>query len=117
MYVNFRLQLYIREREREKRERKREKEREIEKERERERNKERDREREIEIEPIALYASEVWGALAKQDFTKWDKHPIKTLHAEFCKILLHVQRKTTNNACRAESGQYPLIIKTQKKSN
>ena len=41
--------------------------------------------------------------------------PLK-LHAEFCKILLHVQRKTTNNACRAELGQYPLIIKTQKRA-
>ena len=42
--------------------------------------------------------------------------PIETLHAEFCKILLHVQRKTTNNACRAELGQDPLIIKTQKRA-
>ena len=61
------------------------------------------------IEPIALYGSEVWGPLAKQDFTQWDKHPVDTLHAEFCKIPLYVQRKTTNNACRAELGQYPLI--------
>ena len=68
------------------------------------------------IEPIALYGSEVWGPLAKQDFIKWDKHPNETLHAEFCKILLHVQRKTTNNVCRAELGQYPLIIKTQKRA-
>ena len=58
----------------------------------------------------------MWGPLAKQDFTQWDKHPIETLHAEFCKILLHVQRKTTNNACRAELGQYPQIIKTQKRA-
>ena len=49
------------------------------------------------------------GPLAKQDFIKWDKHPIETLHAEFCKIILHVQRKNTNNACRAELGQYPVI--------
>ena len=67
------------------------------------------------IEPIALHGSEVWS-LAKQDFTKWDKHPIETLHAEFCKILLHVQRKTTHNACRAELGQYPPITKTQKRA-
>ena len=34
------------------------------------------------IEPIALYDSEVWGPRAKQDFIKWDKLPIETLHAE-----------------------------------
>ena len=34
------------------------------------------------IEPIALYGSEVWGPLTKQDFIKWDKHPIETLHVE-----------------------------------
>ena len=68
------------------------------------------------IEPITLYGSEVWGPLAKQDFTQWDKHPIETLHAELCKMLLHVQRKATNNACRAELGKYPLIIKIQKRA-
>ena len=68
------------------------------------------------IEPIALYGSEVWGPLTKQDFPQWDKHPIETLHAELCKTILHVQRKTTNNACRAELGKYPLIIKIQKRA-
>ena len=63
------------------------------------------------IELIALNDSEGWSPLAKQDFNQWNKHPIEILHAEFCKIILHVQRKTTNNACRAELGQYPLIIK------
>jgi hypothetical protein len=28
--------------------------------------------------------------------------PFETLHAEFCKILLHVQRKTTINVSREE---------------
>ena len=68
------------------------------------------------IEPIALYGSEVWGPLTKQDFTNWDKHPTETLHAEFCKSILHVQRKTPNNACRAELGQYPLLITIQKRA-
>ena len=67
-------------------------------------------------EPIAFYGSEVWGPLAKQDFTLRDKPPNETLHAEFCKSLLHVQRTTTNNTYRAELGQYPLIIKTQKRA-
>lgn len=68
------------------------------------------------IEPISLYGCEVWGPLANQDFTKWEKHQIETLHAEFCKSILRVQRKTPNNACRAELGRYPLIIKIQKRA-
>ncbi len=63
---------------------------------------------------VTLYGSEVWGP--KHDFAQWDKHPTETLHAELCKILLHVQRKATNNACRAELGKYPLIIKIQKRA-
>ena len=65
---------------------------------------------------MALYGCEVWGPLTNQDFTKWDKHQIETLHAEFCKNILRVQRKTPNNACRAELGRYPLIIKIQKRA-
>jgi hypothetical protein len=42
------------------------------------------------IEPIALYGCEVCGPLTNQDFTKWDKH------TDFCRNILHVQRKTTN---------------------
>ncbi len=70
------------------------------------------------IEPIALYGSEVWGPLTNpsQDLTKWEKHPIETLHAELCKNILHVHRHTTNNACRAELGKYPLITKIQKRA-
>ena len=51
--------------------------------------------------------------LTNQDFTKWDKHQIETLHAELCKNILCVQRKTPNNA---EIGRYPLIIKIQKRA-
>ena len=36
------------------------------------------------------------------------------LHAEFCKNILSVQCKTPNNACRAELGQYSLMIKILK---
>ncbi len=32
------------------------------------------------------------------------------------KNILHVHRHTTNNACRAELGKYPLIIKIQKRA-
>ena len=59
------------------------------------------------IEPISLCGCEVWGPLANQEPEKWDKHQIETLHAEFCKSILHIQRKTPNNACRVELGRYP----------
>ena len=58
------------------------------------------------IEPISLYGCEIWGPLANQEFEKWDKHQTETLHAELCKSILRTQRKTTNNACRAELGPF-----------
>ena len=68
------------------------------------------------IQPIALYGIEVWGPLANQEFSNWDKHQIETLHTEFCKYILKVQRKTPNNACRAELGQFPLLLDIQKRA-
>jgi hypothetical protein len=50
------------------------------------------------IEPIALYGCEICGLLTNQEFTKWVKHQIETQHAEFCKNILSVQRKTPNIA-------------------
>ena len=62
-------------------------------------------------EPIALYGWEVWGPLTNQEFTKWDKHQIETLHAKFLTKTSSVYNvKTPNNACKAELGRYPLII-------
>lgn len=68
------------------------------------------------IEPIALYGSEVWGPLLNHEFNKWDKSPIESLHVEFCRSILRVQRNTPNNACRAELGQYPLLMRIQKRT-
>ena len=68
------------------------------------------------IQPIALYGSEVWGPLSDQSYTRWDRHPTEALHTEFCKMILKLQRKTPNNACRAELGRFPLIINMQKRS-
>ena len=68
------------------------------------------------IEPILLYASEVWGPQTNQLFDHWEKHPIEIANTEFCKSILQVHRTTTNNACRAELGQYPLLLKIQKRS-
>ena len=45
------------------------------------------------IELIALYGCEVWGPLTNQDFTKWGKHQIETLHAEFCKKMYNVEHQ------------------------
>ncbi len=68
------------------------------------------------IEPIALYSSEVWGPSIKFDFLNWEKHPIEILHLDFCERILKVQRKTPNNGCRAELGQYPLLLNIQKRA-
>jgi len=68
------------------------------------------------IEPILLYGSEVWGPLTNQDFEKWDKHPIESMHTEICRSILRVQRNTPNNGCRAELGQFPLLIRIQKRA-
>ena len=68
------------------------------------------------IKPIILYGSEIWGPLTNQTFPQWEQHPVEALHAELCKIILGVHRHTANNACRAELGQFPLIIKIQKRA-
>ncbi len=68
------------------------------------------------IQPIALYGSEVWGPLSDQSYTRWDRHPTEALHTEFCKMILKLQRKTPNNACRVELGRFPLIINMHKRS-
>ncbi len=69
------------------------------------------------IEPILLYGSEVWGPLVNQDFQKWDKHPIEVLHTEICKSILRVHRTPPpNNGRRDELGQFPLLIRIQKRA-
>ncbi len=68
------------------------------------------------IEPIALYGSEIWGPLKTQDFSKWEKEEIEIIHTQICKNILKVNRATPNNSCRAELGQYPLLINIQKRA-
>ncbi len=67
------------------------------------------------IEPIALYGSEIWGPIKTQDFSKWEKEEIEIMHTQICKNILKVNRATPNNSCRAELGQYPLLINIQKR--
>ncbi|MEE6528254.1 hypothetical protein FKM82_030350 [Ascaphus truei] len=68
------------------------------------------------ITPILLYGSEVWGPVTYPDSTKWDTSPTEILHLEFCKHLLQVHRSTSNNACRAELGRFPLLLTVQKRA-
>jgi hypothetical protein len=68
------------------------------------------------ISPILLYNSEVWGAYANNDFTKWDKTEIEKNHLKFCKLYLGVNRKTSNTASRGVLGRLPVIILIFKKT-
>ena len=68
------------------------------------------------ISPILLYNSEVWGAYANNDFTKWDKTEIEKKHLKFCKLYLGVNRKTSNIASRGVLGWLPVIISIFKKT-
>ncbi len=38
------------------------------------------------------------------------------MHTQICKNILKVNRATPNNSCRAELGQYPLLINIQKRA-
>ncbi len=67
------------------------------------------------IDPIA-HGSEIWGPLKTQDFSKWAKEEICIIHIQICKNILKVNRATLNNSCRAELGQYPLLINIQKRA-
>lgn len=56
------------------------------------------------IKPILLYGSEVWGIESKPICND----PIEAVQTKFCKMLLGVNAKATNNACRSELGIFPL---------
>ena len=81
------------------------------------------------VRPIILYNQEVWGAdvppsiqqiiltgCTVNNFEKTLKFinetPAEQLHLKFNKILLGVNKQTSNLATRAETGNYPLIIYT-----
>ena len=67
------------------------------------------------ISPILIYNSEVLGAFVKSDFKSWDSSGIEKTHLHFCKRYLEVHNKSSNVACRAELGRFPLIIDISKK--
>ena len=67
------------------------------------------------IQPILTYNSEVSGSFVKSDFKWWDGYGIEETHLHFCKRYLEVHNKSSNVACRAELGRFPLIIAINKK--
>ena len=62
------------------------------------------------ISPILTYNSEIWGVYTKPEFKAWDSSQIEKTHLQFCKCYLEVSNKTSNIACRAELGRFPLSI-------
>lgn len=48
-----------------------------------------------------------------QSYTYWDKHSLKSLHAEFSIYALHTHSNTPANVCQAELGRYSLTINIQ----
>ena len=68
------------------------------------------------ISPIlTLCNSEVWGLFIKSDFKYPDTSQIEKGHLQFCKRYLQVNNKSSNIACRAELGRYPLIFDINKR--
>ena len=62
------------------------------------------------ISPILFYASEVWGVDCNR---KLEKDPAELVQNKFLKWLLGVNKYCNNNACRAETGRFPMIIEAQ----
>ncbi|XP_078659029.1 uncharacterized protein LOC144904189 [Branchiostoma floridae x Branchiostoma belcheri] len=57
------------------------------------------------VKPILLYGCQIWGTEQQHDTS-----PIENVHNQFCKNILGVFRNSSNIACRAELGRFPLDI-------
>ena len=62
------------------------------------------------ISPILMYGSEIWGIDCSG---KLDTDPEELVQNKFLKWLLGVNKYCNNNACRAETGRFPLRITGQ----
>ncbi len=68
------------------------------------------------IQPIISYGSEVWAPYFFKNINVdnlvniCDKPPGENVHIKFCKTVLGVHKKATNNAVRGELGSYPILI-------
>ena len=59
------------------------------------------------INPILLYVLDIWMPFYSVDFNKWDHTEIESVHLQFCKHILGVNRSTSNILVRGELGRYP----------
>ena len=62
------------------------------------------------IFPILLYGSEIWGVDCNDQI---EKDPAELVQIKFLKWLLGVNKYCSNNACRAETGRFPIEIEAQ----
>ena len=62
------------------------------------------------ISPILLYGSEIWGVDCNDQI---EKDPAELVQIKFLKWLLGVNKYCSNNACRAETGRFPIKIEAQ----
>ena len=62
------------------------------------------------ISPILFYASEVRGIDCNGQL---EKDPEELVQNKFLKWLLGVNKYCNNNACRAETGKFPMRIEAQ----
>ena len=62
------------------------------------------------ISPILLYESEIWVVDCND---RIDKDPAQLVQIKFFKWLLGVNKYYSNNACRAETGKFPIKIEAQ----
>ena len=60
--------------------------------------------------PIVFYVSEVWGIDCNGQL---EKDPAELVQNKFLKWLLGVNKYCNNNACRAETGRFPMRIEAQ----
>ena len=69
------------------------------------------------VVPILSYGSEVWATFNqstkrykefKSPDYQYEEFVGEKLHTKLCKNLLGVNNKTSNAACRAELGRYPI---------
>ena len=59
------------------------------------------------ISPILLCGSEIWGVDCNDQI---EKDPLELVQIKFLKWLLGVNKYCSNNACRAETGRFPMKI-------
>ena len=68
--------------------------------------------------PVLTYGSSIWGVFNinttrykrnKNPNYLYEEYIGEKIHTKLCKILLGVNQKTSNIACRAELGRYPLM--------